>query len=123
MNWPQVKGFLGLAVRARQAVFGEDGCRKLIRAGGCALLVLDARASQAARDRYEGLCARAGVPLLRLSENQLFEATGRPGIAMALNRGSNADELLRLTAEDTAGQAPAETNQDIKAPIGGACVE
>ena len=37
----KLRGLMGLCVRARQATFGEDGCLKSIRGGGCAVLLLD----------------------------------------------------------------------------------
>ena len=36
----KLRGLMGLCVRARQAVFGEDGCMKTIRAGNCGVLLL-----------------------------------------------------------------------------------
>ena len=71
-------------MRARQAAFGEDGCLKLVRSGGCGALLVDEAASQATREKYRGACAHAGVPLLLLPEGLLHEATGRPGMAMML---------------------------------------
>ena len=44
----KLRGLMGLCVRARQATFGEDGCLKSIRGGGCAVLLLDSGASGAA---------------------------------------------------------------------------
>ena len=41
----KLRGLMGLCVRARQATFGEDGCLKSIRGGGCAVLLLDSGAS------------------------------------------------------------------------------
>ena len=59
----KLRGLMGLCVRARQATFGEDGCLKSIRGGGCAVLLLDSRradlarrlANQAAQDAEAGL--------------------------------------------------------------------
>ena len=39
MDNARLRGLIGLTVRARQAVFGEDGCLKTIRAGNCGVLL------------------------------------------------------------------------------------
>jgi hypothetical protein len=42
----KLRGLMGLCLRARQAVFGEDGCMKTIRGGNCGVLLLDSGASK-----------------------------------------------------------------------------
>ena len=92
----RARGLMGLCVRARQAVFGEDGCMKSIRSGQCGVLLLDAGASAATREKYRGACQRAGTALIELPENLLMEATGRPGVAMAVTKGGLAEQLIGL---------------------------
>ena len=41
MNEQRLKGLMGLCVRAGQAVFGEDGCRKSVAGGQCGILLMD----------------------------------------------------------------------------------
>lgn len=95
-NEDRLCGLMGLCVRARQAVFGEDGCLKTIRNGSCGLLLMDAGASKATAAKYEGACRHAGVPLRVLPEDLLEQATGRPGMAMAVQKGGLAEQLLKL---------------------------
>ena len=92
----RARGLMGLCVRARQAVFGEDGCMKSIRSGQCGALLLDAGASAATREKYRGACQRAGTALIELPEDLLMEATGRPGVAMAVIKGGLAEQLIGL---------------------------
>lgn len=89
----KLRGLMGLCVRARQAVFGEDGCMKTIRAGDCGVLLLDSGASAATQDKYRGVCQRAGVPLVELPQGLLHEATGKPGVAMAILKGGFAASI------------------------------
>ncbi len=89
----KLRGLMGLCVRARQAVFGEDGCMKTIRAGNCGVLLLDSGASKATQDKYKGVCANAGTPLVQLPEGLLYEATGKPGVAMAVLKGGLASSI------------------------------
>ncbi|MBR4458047.1 MAG: hypothetical protein IKS31_03715 [Clostridia bacterium] len=114
MDEARVRGLMGLCARARQAVFGEDGCLKSIRGGTCALLLLDAGASPATREKYELTCSHHGVPLRVLPEGLLGDATGRPGVAMAVQRGGLAAQLLM--------SLPAEGNDTDKIS-GGASAE
>ena len=94
----RLTGVIGLCVRARQAVFGEDSCVKTLRAGGSTLLLLDGEASGNTRKKYEETCRRAGAELWMLPRGLLGAATGKPGVAMAVLEGSLAKQVvLRLT--------------------------
>ena len=95
MNENELRGILGLCVRAGQAVFGEESCRKSISAGQCGVLLLDEGASRNTRERYEELCERSGTPLKLLAENLIGDATGKPGMAMAVRKGSLAERVIR----------------------------
>ena len=94
-------GLLGLCVRARQAVFGMDGCLKAVRNGSAALIVADEEASEATRDKYRQACSHHGVQLAVLPAGLLHAATGRPGVAMAIVSGGLAKQLsLILQAQE-----------------------
>ncbi|MBQ8556415.1 MAG: hypothetical protein IJ438_11170 [Clostridia bacterium] len=92
-NFNKLRGLMGLCVRARQAVFGEDGCLKTIRAGNCGLLLLDSGASKATQEKYHGACQNANVTVGLLPEGMLHEATGKPGVAMAVLSGGLAQQM------------------------------
>ena len=92
----KLRGLMGLCVRARQAVFGEDGCMKTIRGGNCGVLLLDSGASQATRDKYRGVCQHANTPMVELPEGLLHEATGKPGMAMAILKGGFANQVQQM---------------------------
>ncbi len=94
MNEAGLKGILGLCVRAGQADFGEEGCRKALKAGQCAVLVLDGAASDNARKRYDSWCRNAGVPLAEVPEGLIEGATGKPGIAMAVRKGPFSQRII-----------------------------
>ena len=93
----KLRGLMGLCVRARQAVFGEDGCMKTIRGGNCGVLLLDSGASQATRDKYRGVCANANTPMVELPQGLLHEATGKPGMAMAILKEGFANQAIQMT--------------------------
>lgn len=95
----RLRGLMGLCVRARQAVFGEDGCMKTIRAGSCGVLLLDSGASRATREKYRGVCANANALLVELPEGLLHEATGKPGVAMAVLNGGFASQIQQMTKQ------------------------
>ena len=46
MDERRMKGLMGLCVRAGQAVFGEEACRKSITGGQCGILLLDSGISE-----------------------------------------------------------------------------
>lgn len=92
----KLRGLMGLCLRARQAVFGEDGCMKTIRGGNCGVLLLDSGASKATQDKYRGVCENASTPLVELPEGLLHEATGKPGVAMAILKGGFANQVTQM---------------------------
>ena len=92
----RLKGLMGLSVRAGQAVFGQDGCLKQVRGAACAALLLDEAASANTRRMYTQACQTHGVPCFLLPEGLLLEATGKPGVAMALARGGLGTQILNL---------------------------
>lgn len=96
MNEQKLQGLMGLSVRARQAVFGEDGCLKTIRAGNCGVLLVDGGASGATQKKYRDACTHAGVEMRIIPEGILLDATGRPGMAMAVVKGGLAQQITGL---------------------------
>lgn len=96
MDEQKLRGLMGLCVRARQAVFGEDGCLKTIRSGNCGVLLMDSGASPATKKKYHDACTHAGVTLGIIPEGMLLEATSRPGMAMAIPKGGLAQQITRL---------------------------
>lgn len=115
----KLRGLMGLCVRARQATFGEDGCLKQIRTAQCGVLLLDSGASAATQDKYRGACEHAGVRLIRLPEGLLHEATGKPGVAMAVARGGLANQITNLLTAQQPGVQPMKSVNN----CGGASVE
>ncbi len=103
MDENKLRGLMGLCVRARQATFGEDGCLKLARGGQCGALLVDSGASKATRDKYAGVCERTGTPMMMLPPGLLGEATGRPGMAMAVQKGGLAQQIAILLSDASGG--------------------
>ena len=104
MDERRMKGLMGLCVRAGQAAFGEEGCRKAVSGGKCGLLLLDGGISANSRKRYEELCEWTETRMAVLPAGMLEEATGRPGTAMAVRPGNFAEQMTQaLQAGGTAG--------------------
>ena len=88
---------LGLAMRAGQLSFGEDGVRKAIASGAAALVLLDAGASDNTKKRMRDSGAYYGVPLMETAAGRLGEAVGRPGrMSAAVARGPLCEKLAAL---------------------------
>ncbi len=101
MDERRLKGLMGLCVRARQAVFGEDACRKAITTGQCGILLADGDMSPNTRKRYEDACSRVNAEMRMLPAGLLAEATGKPGAAMAVLKGSFAEQISRCMKQDS----------------------
>ncbi|MER1993609.1 MAG: hypothetical protein ABS897_06235 [Eubacteriales bacterium] len=93
MNEQRAKGMLGLAVRAREACFGDDACRKLIESGKCGIILLDEETGPNTRKKYEELCGRTGITLAILPQGLMEEATGRSNRVAALRKGAFAEQM------------------------------
>ncbi len=99
MDERKLRGLMGLCVRAGQAVFGEDGCRKTITSGQCGILLADGDMSGNTRKRYQDACRATGTAMEILPAGLLNEATGRPGAAMAVKNGAFAEQILRCVRD------------------------
>ena len=94
---------LGIAMRAGQLSFGEDGVRKAIASGSAALVLLDAGASDNTRKRMRDRCVYSGVPLLETQAGRLGDAVGKPGrMSAAVAGGPLCDRLRQLAAQEGA---------------------
>ena len=94
MDERRMRGLMGLCVRAGQAVFGEEGCRKSITGGQCGVLLLDGGISENSRKRYEDLCEYTETKMAILPAGLLGDATGKPGTAMAVKQGSFSEQMI-----------------------------
>ena len=91
---------LGLAMRAGQLTFGEDGVRKAIASGGAKLVLLDAGASDNTKKRMRDSCAYYGVRLCETAADRLGYAVGKPGrMSAAVAAGPLCDKLASLAGE------------------------
>ncbi len=94
MDERRLKGLMGLCVRAGQASFGEEGCRRSILTGQCGILLADGGISENSRKRYEELCRRTGTRMALLPQGLLQNATGKPGAAMAVKQGTFSEQMI-----------------------------
>ena len=101
MNEQSLKGILGLSVRAGQAAFGEDTCRRLLLSGKGGLLLLDGDASGNTRKRIGELCGRTETALAILPAGMICAATGRDNMVMALKKGAFAERAQAVLAPET----------------------
>ena len=90
---------LGLAMRAGQLTFGEDGVRKAIASGSANLVLLDAGASENTKKRMRDGCAYYGVTLVETAADRLGYAVGKPGrMSAAVAAGPLCDKIAQLAA-------------------------
>ena len=76
MNRKRFLGMLGLCARAGKLVSGEEAVRLATAKRNARLVVIDCAISLNARDRYEALCKKAGVPLIAAYPN-IGQAIGK----------------------------------------------
>ena len=94
-DYAKMAGYMGLSVRAGQAVTGEGACVTAVRSGKAAVVLLDDSASENARKRFSDTCGHHKVPLVILPKELLEKAIGKPGrMSMAIPPGGLADKVL-----------------------------
>ena len=100
MNNEKISGLIGLAVRSRQAVFGADACRIMIRSGRCGVLIIDGSAGPNTRKKAVEMCARSDVPVKTVHEGTIGGITGRTSMVMAVRQGTFAEALISELTEE-----------------------
>ena len=101
MNSEKISGLIGFAVRSRQAVFGADACRIMIRSGRCGLLIIDGSAGTNTRKKAGEMCARSDVTVRTVPEGTISGITGKTSMVMAVRQGSFAEALISELTEET----------------------
>jgi len=100
MTDPRLVGALGLAVRARGAVIGQQAVTETVNRRRAKLLLLDPSVSEDSRDQWEKLAANARIPLVVLGEEDLLSrATGRVNARICAVVDSNFVKLIRSRME------------------------
>ena len=100
-DFGRMAGYIGLAVRAGQAVTGEGACVSAIRAGKAAVALLDSGASDNAVKRFSDTCAHHRVPLIKLPPEMLQGAVGKPGrMSLVIGPGGLAEKILECRGKD-----------------------
>ncbi|MEA5059783.1 hypothetical protein SDC9_192659 [bioreactor metagenome] len=97
MDEARVRSAAGFAMRAGCCLAGDFACEKAVKAGRVQVILLDTAASQSTRERYHGLCERAGIPCLEL-EN-MGNAIGKYGRMVAAVTDSGFARMLTEAAE------------------------
>ena len=100
-DFDRIAGYIGLAMRAGQAVTGEGACVAAIRAGKAAVAMLDGAASENAVKRFTDACVHHRVPLIKLPPDFIEKAAGKPGrMSLVLSRGGLAEKALECMGKD-----------------------
>lgn len=86
---------LGLATRARSIVTGDEFVEKAIKSNKVYVVICAKDASEATRERYTGMCERAGVPLnLSFTRDEISHAIGKSRSMCALNNAGMSKKFL-----------------------------
>ncbi len=103
MDEARLRSSLGFAMRAGHCLSGDFACEKAVKSGKARVILLEAGASANTKERYHGLCERAGIPCIELGE--MGSAIGKYGRMVAAVTDSG---FARMLAEAAQGQG---TNQ------------
>ena len=68
MNENRMRTALGFSMRAGKCLSGDFVCERAVKDGRAKIVALDSEVSQSTRERYEGMCERAGIPLVTIDD-------------------------------------------------------
>ncbi len=77
-----LKGAVGFSMRAGKCISGDFACEKAVKANKARVVILDAAASEATKERYMGFCSRRGIEYVIMEE--LGETIGKEGRMVAV---------------------------------------
>jgi ribosomal protein L7Ae-like RNA K-turn-binding protein len=97
----KLRGALGFAMKAGKCAAGDFAAEKLVKSAKARLVALDAGASENTRQRYTGMCERAGIPLIEIED--MGAAIGKPGRMIAAVTDEGFARMI-AAAKDAARQ-------------------
>lgn len=97
MDEARIRSSLGFAMRAGHCLAGDFVCEKAVKSGKARVIILDAGASANTKERYHGLCERAGVPCIELGD--MGSAIGKYGRMVAAVTDSGFARMLAQAFE------------------------
>jgi len=85
-------------MRAGKCLSGDFACERAVRAGQALAVAIDETASANTLEKYQGLCQRAGVPLVRIDglgraigkDNRMVAAVTGAGFARMITEAMDA---------------------------------
>ncbi len=90
-------GFLGLCMRARQLIGGQEKCVEAIRKESVGVVLLDETASPNTQKRVTDACKTHPVPMMMMSDGDIGQAIGKDGcMVVAIPKGNMADKIVSL---------------------------
>lgn len=97
MDEARLRSAAGFAMRAGHCVAGDFACEKAVKSGKARVVLLDAAASENTKERYHGMCERAGIPCLELES--MGSAIGKYGRMVAAVTDGGFARMLAEAAE------------------------
>ena len=89
MQNDRLRTALGFAAKAGKCISGDFGADRAVKDKKALIIALDSGVSAATRERYEGMCQRAGIPCVYLEDlgraigkdNRMIAAVTEAGFA------------------------------------------
>ncbi len=100
MNSNRIRTALGFAMRAGKCISGDFICEKAVKNGTALAVAVDEGASEATRERYTGMCQRAGIPCVFIEDlgraigkdNRMIAAVTEAGFARMITEAVEASK-------------------------------
>jgi len=96
----RLRGYLGLAARARQLTYGADQVCQMIRAGKAKIVLIDAGASPNTLKKVRDACAYRKVPYRRVPPGVIASACGKMNLmALSMPAGGLGEAVANAIPE------------------------
>ena len=100
MNSNRIRTALGFAMRAGKCISGDFVCEKAVKGKTALAVVMDEGVADATRERYAGMCERAGIPCVLVEDlgraigkdNRMIAAVTDVGFARMIREAMEASE-------------------------------
>ncbi len=100
MSNDRLRTALGFCAKAGKCISGDFAAERAVKDRRAMLVALDSGVSAATRERYEGLCERAGIPCVYVEElgkaigkeNRMIAAVKDAGFARMIDEAYRASQ-------------------------------
>ena len=100
MELERLKGYIGLAARARQLTYGAEQVCQMIRAGKAKIVLIDESASENTLKKVRDACQYRKIPYRMVPQGVIAAACGKMNVmALSMPKGGLSEAVAKAIPE------------------------